>query len=60
MKTVITITHDPEKESIKLDVKGAKGYVEILGIIEHAKMQLMCTYNKDVFEPNEDDESLFQ
>jgi hypothetical protein len=60
MKTILTIEFDEETEMFKIDIEGDNGYKNILGMIEHAKMQLFCDYNKDIFEPKEDDESLFQ
>jgi hypothetical protein len=57
----ITIRHDKEAGRVKMEVDGATAYTEILGIIEHVKMQMTCAYNKDIFTPddNQADDDLF-
>lgn len=57
----IKITHFPKEDIIRMNVEGTRDYTKILGLLEHAKMQMTCTYNKDVFEPSDrsEDDDLF-
>jgi hypothetical protein len=59
MEPNVTITIKDYGETIAINVKGTESYKEILGLLEHAKMQIMCRYNKDYFSEGVSEDDIF-